>query len=70
MQVKAALEALGAEPHGLDLKALVGRRPWLRLRAGDYRILLGPTAATKGERSILVARVVNRRQLEKAVRSL
>jgi mRNA-degrading endonuclease RelE of RelBE toxin-antitoxin system len=31
------------QPENLDVKPLTGRPPWLRLRRGDYRILLPAT---------------------------
>ena len=49
------------------MKALVGRRPWRRSRVGGHRIVFRP--ADKG-RVILVARVVDRKELERALRSL
>ena len=35
---------LAAEPQpaNLDIKLLVGRAPWLRLRRGEYRVLYRP----------------------------
>jgi mRNA-degrading endonuclease RelE of RelBE toxin-antitoxin system len=62
------LEALGALAGGaenLDVKALTGQTVWLRLRVGDFRVLYMPAG-----KQWLVARVVNRRDLDKAVRSL
>lgn len=76
---------LTANPHpdNLDVKALKGASPWLRLRVGDHRIVYRPL--TPGELAPLVApiptkarptsgylveRIVNRRDLDKAVGSL
>lgn len=66
-------------PANLDVKPLAGHRPWLRLRVGDYRVIfrrlspaevgrLDPYRGT--EPGILVERVINRRDLDRAVRSL
>ncbi len=62
-----ALERLAQDPAGstLDVKPLVGRRPWRRLRIGDYRVLF------RIDRSaFLIARVVYRRDLDRVVRTL
>jgi mRNA-degrading endonuclease RelE of RelBE toxin-antitoxin system len=68
-RIADALERLGTDPRGsgLDLKALVGRRPWLRLRVGEHRVLL---RISDDGQVLLVARVVDRRDLELAVASL
>jgi mRNA interferase RelE/StbE len=49
-------------PENLDVKPLVGRAPWLRMRVGNYRVLF-----RSDEDVVLVARVVHRRDLEAAV---
>jgi mRNA-degrading endonuclease RelE of RelBE toxin-antitoxin system len=72
-RVRDALEALAASAENLDVKALVGRAPWLRLRVGDSRVLYRPLSdeeAAAGGPGWLVARVVDRRDLERSVRSL
>lgn len=68
-RVVKALEILGEDPgaEGLDVKPLVGRRPWRRLRVGGYRILFKP--AERG-RVLLVGRVIDRRDLERALTTL
>jgi mRNA-degrading endonuclease RelE of RelBE toxin-antitoxin system len=60
-----------------DVKALAGSPPWLRMRVGDYRILFRPlTAAELADlgreepAGWLIARVVHRSELERAVRGL
>lgn len=77
--MRALRENLAADPlaPNLDLVALRGRAPWLRLRSGDWRVLLRPLDAAElrdvggaAERGFLVARIVNRRDLERAVTSL
>jgi mRNA-degrading endonuclease RelE of RelBE toxin-antitoxin system len=75
LQVKAArkildeLSLLGSDPQSLalDVKPLTGRRPWRRLRVGAYRILFRPA---EGGRVLLVARVIDRKELERAVETL
>lgn len=68
-------------PDNLDVKALEGHGSWLRLRVGAYRILYRPLSveelATVGRRrggqaeaGYLVARIVHRRDLERAVDTL
>lgn len=69
-------EALGALAEGrpnVDIRALTGASPWQRLRVGDLRIILRPVEpAERGAANAawLVARVVHRRDLERAVASL
>ena len=74
--IENEINALRRGVAGLDVKPLEGHRPWLRLRAGDWRILFRPLTAAevraagfKG-RTYLVARVVNRRDLEREARRL
>jgi mRNA interferase RelE/StbE len=68
-RVLDALETLAADPNGagLDVKPLVGRRPWRRLRVGNHRVLF--RVGANGQ-VVLVARVVDRKELEQAVLSL
>lgn len=68
-RVIAAIEKVAVDPSdaGLDVKALVGRRPWRRLRVGDYRVLF---RFSKGQKVLLVGRVIDRKSLEQAVESL
>jgi mRNA-degrading endonuclease RelE of RelBE toxin-antitoxin system len=61
----------------LDIKALTGRAPWLRLRRGEYRVLYRPLtggelrALAVSERAgFLVERVVERGDLERAAARL
>jgi mRNA-degrading endonuclease RelE of RelBE toxin-antitoxin system len=69
-------------PDNLDIKVLQGAEPWLRLRAGTYRILYRPLTP-KELRSVLphvpdadrsegylVGRIVHRRDLDQAVATL
>ena len=68
-------------PDNLDVKPLEGHAPWLRLRVGVYRILYRPLttdelAAVSQQRGhridagYLVARIIHRRDLDRAVASL
>jgi mRNA-degrading endonuclease RelE of RelBE toxin-antitoxin system len=68
-------------PDNLDVKPLEGHAPWLRLRVGAYRILYRPLttdelAAVSQQRGhridagCLVARIIHRRDLDRAVASL
>jgi mRNA-degrading endonuclease RelE of RelBE toxin-antitoxin system len=70
---------LAAEPQppNLDVKPLVGRAPWLRLRRGEYRVLYRPltqpellTLNADEQAGYLVERVVDRGDLERAASSL
>lgn len=81
--IDALMVGLTAIPprSNLDVKALKGAAPWLRLRVGDYRILYRPLTRDelkavsrkrkrRAEAGYLVARIVHRRDLERAVRAL
>jgi mRNA-degrading endonuclease RelE of RelBE toxin-antitoxin system len=68
-RVRDGLDAVAAGSTGLDIKPLAGHAPWRRLRVGDFRVLYRELTAEEGG-GWLVARVVNRRDLERAVRSL
>jgi mRNA-degrading endonuclease RelE of RelBE toxin-antitoxin system len=70
---------LAAEPQppNLDVKALVGRTPWLRLRRGEYRVVYRPLTGPElralraaEAAGFLVERIVDRRDLEKAAATL
>jgi mRNA-degrading endonuclease RelE of RelBE toxin-antitoxin system len=69
LTVIAAIEKVASDPSGagLDVKALVGRRPWRRLRVGSYRVLF---RFADRQKVLLVARVIDRKRLEEAVESL
>lgn len=70
------------QPANLDIKAVVGASPWLRLRVGDYRVLYRPLTGDEiadiagregrleGDNGFLVHRIVHRRDLERAVHAL
>jgi mRNA-degrading endonuclease RelE of RelBE toxin-antitoxin system len=70
---------LAAEPQpaNLDIKALTGRAPWLRLRRGEYRVLYRPLTSNElralsaqEQAGFLVERVVDRGDLERAASTL
>jgi plasmid stabilization system protein ParE len=68
-----AIEGLAVGEAKLDVKPLAGSAPWCRLRVGDHRVLfraVEPDEAGHSEARCLVARVVHRRDLERAVATL
>ena len=72
-RIGAALTALAAGDANLDVKALAGTAPWLRLRVGDHRVLYRPIQPAEGaqpDARWLVARIIHRRDLERAVATL
>jgi mRNA-degrading endonuclease RelE of RelBE toxin-antitoxin system len=72
-RLRTALEALAGGAANLDAKALAGSTPWHRLRVGDSRILyraINPGEAADADVRWLVARVVHRRDLDRAVSTL
>jgi mRNA-degrading endonuclease RelE of RelBE toxin-antitoxin system len=71
-RIQAALAELASGTENLDVKQLAGHSPWLRLRTGGWRIIHRPLTADEaavGGPGWLVARVVNRRELERAIRA-
>ena len=73
---RVILEDLSAErwPDNLDVVSLEGLGDWLRVRIGEFRIVLRPlTAAECGAldvaRGYFVDRVVNRRDLERILKA-
>ncbi len=74
-RMRVALEQLAAGAQNLDIKALIGASPYLRLRTGDWRVLYRPFTPQEDPEApahpgLLIARVVNRRDLVKAVSTL
>jgi len=75
-RIQDAIDALRREDQGLDIRPLEGRAPWRRLRDGNWRIIFRPLNADEVRdlglrgRVYVVARVVNRRDLERAARGL
>ena len=69
-QIREAFAELARRATNLDVTPLVGSAPWHRLRVGDYRILhrpIEPDQPTAPHARWLVARVVHKRDLERAV---
>ena len=73
----AALDRLAEGAESLDIKALQGAAPWLRLRVGDFRVLCRSLTAEELHALLgspgagfLVGRVVDRRDLDRAIESL
>lgn len=64
-RLMVALQALAGDAANLNVKALQGRPPWRRLPVGDYRVLYRPV-----EQGRWVERIVNRRDLDRAVATL
>jgi len=69
--------SLHARPSNVDVAPLQGRAPWSRLRPGSHRVIFRPLSAAElavldaDERSgILVERVIQRRELERAIMGL
>ena len=60
------LVELGRDEQNLDVKALQGARPWLRLRVGDYRVLYALAPGDVYE----IERIVHRRDLDSAAAGL
>lgn len=66
------------QPENLDIKQLQGRAPWLRARSGDWRIIYRPLSreellacrAGDEEEGYLVARIINRRDLDQTLRTI
>ena len=73
-RIGRALTALATTADdNLDVKALAGEAPWLRLRVGDFRVLYRPIQREEGaphDSRWLVARVIHRRDLERALATL
>ena len=68
-RVQQAFEALGAGVANLDIKPVAGHAPWCRLRVGEHRVLYRGLAA-KADSRYLVARVIDRRDLHRAIDKL
>jgi hypothetical protein len=73
-----ALEATSL-PENLDVRPIAGHAPWLRLRAGSFRILFRrltraeldllafPQGAAESDSGFLIGRIVDRSELERAL---
>ena len=76
-RILEGLDRLAAGAENLDVKALQGAAPWLRLRIGEFRVIYRPLTSEEAHAlpgsstaGFLVARVVNRRDLDRAIESL
>ncbi len=77
-RVRTVLDGLSQDPApaNLDVRPLVGHEPWLRLRIGTLRVIFRRlTLEESRPRGIrghgyLVERVIDRRDLDEAVRPL
>lgn len=68
-RVQQALEALAVDAANLDIKPIAGHAPWRRLRVGEFRVLYRELTAEANSR-YLVARVIDRRDLHRAIDKL
>lgn len=67
-RVQQAFAALSADAESLDIKPVTGHAPWRRLRVGEHRVLYRELDETDSR--YLVARVIDRRDLHRAVDQL
>jgi ParE toxin of type II toxin-antitoxin system, parDE len=65
-RVQQAFQPLGANAANIDLKPVAGRAPWRRLRVGDHRVLYRELTE-ETDAHYLVARVIDRRDLHRAI---
>jgi mRNA-degrading endonuclease RelE of RelBE toxin-antitoxin system len=68
-RVQNAFQALEADAANLDAKPVAGRAPWRRLRVGEHRVLYRELTNEPDAR-YLVARVIDRRDLHRAIDKL
>jgi mRNA interferase RelE/StbE len=68
-RVQQAFEALGTDAANLDVKPVAGHPPWRRLRVGEHRVLYRELTDETDSRH-LVARVIDRRDLHRAIDKL
>ncbi|HEY1690359.1 MAG TPA: type II toxin-antitoxin system RelE/ParE family toxin [Solirubrobacteraceae bacterium] len=68
-RVQQAFEALAADAANLDIKQITGHASWRRLRVGEYRVLYRELT-DGGDSRYLVARVIDRRDLHRAIDNL
>jgi mRNA-degrading endonuclease RelE of RelBE toxin-antitoxin system len=65
-RVQQAFESLVSGAANLDIKPIAGHAPWLRLRVGEHRVILRELSA-RGDSGYFVARVIDRRDLHRAI---
>lgn len=68
-RMQQAFRALGENAANLDVKPVAGRAPWRRLRVGEHRVLYRELVEDADAR-YLVARVIDRRDLHRAIDKL
>jgi mRNA interferase RelE/StbE len=68
-RVRQAFEALAADAANLDIKPVAGHAPWRRLRVSEHRVLYRALTGEADSR-YLVARVIDRRDLHRAIDKL
>jgi mRNA interferase RelE/StbE len=68
-RMRQAFQALAAGAENLDIKPVAGRTPWRRLRVGEYRVIYRELD-DDSESRYLVARVIDRRDLHRAIDKL
>jgi mRNA interferase RelE/StbE len=68
-RAQRALEALGTDATNLDIKPVAGHPPWRRLRVGEHRVLYRELA-DEADARYLVARIIDRRDLHRAIDKL
>jgi mRNA-degrading endonuclease RelE of RelBE toxin-antitoxin system len=68
-RVQQAFQALEVDAANLDIKPVAGHAPWRRLRVGEHRVLYRELVADANSR-YLVARVIDRRDLHRAIDKL
>jgi mRNA interferase RelE/StbE len=68
-RVQRAFEALGTDAANLDIKPVAGHAAWRRLRVGEHRVLYRELADEAVARH-LVARIIDRRDLHRAIDKL
>jgi mRNA-degrading endonuclease RelE of RelBE toxin-antitoxin system len=72
-RIREGLDGLAAGAINFDIKPLAGNASWHRLRIGDHRVLyrpIEPGEVAGSDARLLVARIVHRRDLERAVSTL
>lgn len=70
-RLAADLRQLADPPGNLDVTPLRGAKPWWRLRVGDWRAIhRRATDPASQQQVMLIARIIHRSDLERAVQQL
>jgi mRNA-degrading endonuclease RelE of RelBE toxin-antitoxin system len=69
-RVQPALRSLAAGAANLDIKPITGHSSWRRLRVGERRVIFRELTAQEGAPGYLIARVIDRRDLLRAIDTL